>query len=114
MNEDNSEALNNLISSIQEKMEGSKSNDTFSSNVSSNNSNDSTTNSSSGFNFDPSILLKAQNIFGAMNSNDNKKNLLLSLKPFLRKTRQDRMNEYINIMNVISILGNFRGKKGSD
>ena len=48
-----------------------------------------------------------------MNSNSPQKELLLSLKPFLRKSRQDKMENYITILNVISILDSLKDK-GSD
>lgn len=122
MNEDNKDALNNLINSIQEKMNNTEknessqnsSNDIFSllnslnsnSNTSSNNNSQSNENAE----FDPNILFKIQKIMSSMNSNNPKKNLLLSLKPFLRKSRQDKMSEYITILNVISILESLKNK----
>jgi hypothetical protein len=48
-----------------------------------------------------------------MNTNDPKKNLLLSLKPFLRKSRQDKIGEYVTILTVLNALKIFE-KKGSD
>ena len=125
----NQEALNNLISSIQEKMSSNENNiekpeevnNTSSGidlsallntlNGSNSSSNDSK--SDSDFSFDPTILFKIQKIMGAMNNNNPKKNLLLSLKPFLRKARQDKIGEYITILNVISMLESFKDK-GSD
>lgn len=109
MDDSTSDALNNLISSIKEKMNESNTNisETLNEEKKDNNEN-SNTNSS----FDPDMLLKIQKIMVAMNGNNDKKNLLLSLKPFLRKTRQDKINEYINILNIISALDSF--KKGRD
>lgn len=165
MNEDNSEALNNLIQSIQEKMNGNSNsnvsgndNDTntengkfvgqsndnssnfdfsnfsnfFNSNNTNNNNNNnnsdninqnsnyssdstnSTSDNSTSFDFDPTILLKAQKILSSFNSKTPKKELLLSLKPFLRKSRQDKMNEYVTILNVLTVLDNLKNNKGSD
>ncbi len=129
MNEDNSEALNTLISSIQEKMNtenaNNNSNNTttpdFSSllnvlnntNNTNNNNNDENNNSNSGFNIDPSIFLKLQQIMSAMNNKNPQKDLLLSLKPFLRQSRQDKMNDYLTILSVISIIESL-SNKGSD
>ena len=130
MDENTSEALNNLISSIKDKMNESNNNNESSSTTSStinlnlnndysnssndtekenNNNNNNNNNSSS---FDPELFIKIQKIMSAMNGNNPKKNLLLSLKPFLRQTRQDKINEYINILNIISALDLF--KKGRD
>ena len=51
-----------------------------------------------------------QKIIGSMNNNNPKKELLLSLKPFLRKSRQDKMNDYLTILNVISALEALKNK----
>ena len=48
-----------------------------------------------------------------MKSNTPQKDLLLSLKPFLRKSRQEKIGDYMTILSVISILESFKNK-GSD
>ena len=123
MNDDSKEALNNLINSIQEKMnikESSKkekdNNNSF--DISSilnafnqnKEDNSNSSNDNDNFSFDPSIILKMQKIIGSMNNNNPKKELLLSLKPFLRKSRQDKMNDYLTILNVISALEALKNK----
>ncbi|MBO5477894.1 MAG: hypothetical protein J6A15_09105 [Clostridia bacterium] len=127
MNEENKDALNNLINSIQEKMNStteesneSQNNSTSSFDISSllnvlnnNNSANNKEESKETFGFDPTLLLKFQKIMSAMNSNSPQKDLLLSLKPFLRKSRQDKINEYLTILSLISILDSFKDK-GSD
>ena len=52
-------------------------------------------------------------IMSKINSNSPQNELLLSLKAFLRKSRQDKMQNYITILNVISILDSLKDK-GSD
>lgn len=130
MNEDNQNALNNLIASIQEKMGNNNSNtvenatnnsqpdfssllNTLNKQDTSNENENTTKNESSNFNIDPSIFLKIQKILSAMNSNTPQKDLLLSLKPFLRKSRQDKMSDYLTILSVISIIESF-SNKGSE
>ena len=123
MNYDSKEALNNLINSIQEKMNINESSQKEKDNNNSfdissilnafnqnkeDNSNPS--NDNDNFSFDPSIILKMQKIIGSMNNNNPKKELLLSLKPFLRKSRQDKMNDYLTILNVISALEALKNK----
>lgn len=123
MNDDSKEALNNLINSIQEKMninessqEDKDNNNSFdiSSILNSFNQNkednSNSNNNDNNFTFDPSIILKMQKIIGSMNNNNPKKELLLSLKPFLRKSRQDKMNDYLTILNVISALEALKNK----
>ncbi len=130
MNEENKDALNNLIASIQEKMGNDNPNTSdntantspdFSSLLNTLNKKDngnenektSNNNDDSGFNIDPSIFLKIQKIMSAMNSNTPQKDLLMSLKPFLRKSRQDKMSDYLTILSVISIIESF-SNKGSE
>lgn len=134
MNEDNKDALNNLIHSIQEKMGNNAENsDEARSNISSllntlNSSNtssqdnsqdhskestDESSNSNPFGSIDPSIFLKIQQIMSALNSKSPQKDFLISLKPFLRKSRQDKMGDYLTILSVISVLESFKNK-GSD
>ena len=121
MNDDSKEALNNLINSIQEKMNINESsqkekdnNNSFDIssilNAFNQNKEDNSNPSNDNFSFDPSIILKMQKIIGSMNNNNPKKELLLSLKPFLRKSRQDKMNDYLTILNVISALEALKNK----
>lgn len=121
MNDDNKDALNNLINSIQEKMNGNESSQKEENNGSfdlssilnafnqSKEENSNNTESS----FDPSLLLKIQKIISNMNNNNPKKDLLLSLKPFLRKSRQDKLSEYITMLSIAKAIGIFNSK-GSD
>ncbi|MEG1344440.1 MAG: hypothetical protein RSD14_02855 [Clostridia bacterium] len=86
--------------------------------LSSTNTNQNTNkpNGSSGFNLsdiDPSMILKIQQLLSSIRKDDPKKNLLLSLKPLLRKSRQDKIGEYITILTVANAIGLFN-KKGSE
>ena len=38
--------------------------------------------------------------------NDPRSNLLLSLKPYLKPSRQDKVDQYIQIFNMSSLLEN--------
>lgn len=128
MNEENKDALNNLINSIQEKMgnnvetSGEQASNissllnTLNSNNKSSQQEESENNANNSNPFDsidPSIFLKIQQVMSAMNSSSPQKDLLISLKPFLRKSRQDKMSDYLTILSVISILESFKNK-GSD
>lgn len=68
---------------------------------------------SSGLNIDTATILKLQRVISKMNDTNPKKNLLLSLKPFLRKSRQDKLNEYITMLTLIDAFEAF-SSKGSD
>lgn len=74
------------------------------------------TNNDSSFNLgdiDPNTIHKFQKILTSMNRDSPKKNLLLSLKPFLRKSRQDKIGEYMTMLTVADAIEIF-GSKGSD
>ena len=61
--------------------------------------------SNSDFNFDINTILKMKQIFDKINNNNNpRNNLLYSLKPFLRKDKKDKLEQYIKISNFLSVL----------
>lgn len=136
------EAISNLIQSIQSKLNNenlSSANENNSEDISScdndketNNHNSSnfdlssivgllgkmnnSNNENSGFNFDnldPKLFNKISQIVMSLGKKDPKKDLLISLKPFLRKSRQDKIGEYITILTIIKAFEAFNDK-GSD
>lgn len=58
---------------------------------------------------DVETMMKINQIIKAMNSNTNtaSANLLYSLKPFLRKTKQDKIDQYVNMLKLSSIISEF-------
>lgn len=76
------------------------------------NTNNATANSSN-LNLDLGTIMKFQKFFNTTNQNDPRKNLLTSLKPFLRETRQKNIDTYITLLGVINALDIFTNK-GSD
>ena len=97
----------------------------FSKNISSSNNpqdENKKTESSSNFeipNIDISTMMKISQILSAMqsNQNSNSANLLLSLKPYLNPTRQKKVDEYIQLLNiekVINVMNNLGGDSKND
>lgn len=82
-----------------------------SSNTSTENSStsDSTTNLNNNFeDFSSSIdigtILKMKGIIDSMNKKDDPRaNLLYSLKPYLRSSRKDKLDQYVNLLNMTKI-----------
>ena len=71
---------------------------TFKNNSSSSNS------SSNNFNLDAETLMKMTSVINAMNQKDNPgSNLLHSLKPYLRDSRKDKLDQYANLLNLTKI-----------
>ncbi len=57
------------------------------------------------FDFDLDTLIKLKNIFQKINDNNNPRNrLLYSLKPFLKDSRKQKLDEYIKIANILVIM----------
>lgn len=61
-------------------------------------------------NFDLSSIMKFQKAFSGVNQADPRKNLLYSLKPFLRETRQKNIDTYVTLIGVITALNIFSDK----
>lgn len=128
---DNTNQLFDLISNIQAKLNSSddikssstnspnqdtKDNEDFNNSNQKHKENNSNCDNINGFDFsniDINTILKIQGILSNFNKTSPKKNLLYSLKPFLNKSRQDKLGEYITILSIIDAIDIF-GKKGSD
>lgn len=98
----NNNDLNNILSQVSPEMLSNLSNMMNSNNQNSNN--DSNTKSSNNFNIDMNTIMKMQSIMSNMNNkNDPRANLLYSLKPYLRDTKKDKLDQYVNLLNVSKI-----------
>ena len=65
-------------------------------------------------NIDFETIMKMKSIMETFNSTDNQDSkLLYSLKPYLRKSRQDKLDQYINLLKI-SQVSKFLNKKGAD
>ena len=54
-------------------------------------------------------ILKIKQVMENMNNNKNnpRSNLLLSLKPYLKPSRKQKVDQYIQLLNMSSIMENF-------
>lgn len=60
---------------------------------------------SNSFDFDINTILKMKSIMDKMNNQNNpRNNLLYSLKPFLRDDKKEKLEQYIKISNILSII----------
>jgi len=71
-------------------------------------------NSNTSNTIDIETILKMKTIIEKMNKtqNDPRSNLLRSLKPYLRSSRKDKLEQYVKLLsmtNVMEALGNNRG-----
>lgn len=110
-----------MFSSIMNNSSNSGSPNKNSDNSNSNNSNNCNNTDSSGAipdlsGLDINTILKMQKIIKSMNSeqNSSRANLLRSLKPYLNHSRQKKVDQYIQLLNmekVFEMLNNDGGGK---
>lgn len=86
-------------------------------------SNNSTNTETNDFSLDVETILKIKNIISLLNQNQNspRNNLLHSLKPYLENKKQEKLEQYIKIANLLSVMENLdlgiqflENKKGYD
>ena len=83
------------------------------------NSDSKKNNDSSSFNIDINSMLKMKSIIDAMNSqkDDPRANLLKSLKPYLKESRKEKVDQYIKIFSMEKVFEQFNplgGDKKND
>ena len=100
-NKQNTKDLNSL--DISKLLEGLTNNSpkTNINNVSSNNS---------GLNLDLNTIMNFQKVLSGVNQTDPRKDLLTSLKPFLRANRQKNIDTYITLLGVMKAFNIFSNK----
>lgn len=78
------------------------------------NSNGTTNNNSNSVpnfgNLNLGNLMNFSNLLGSSNKVDPRTNLLNSLKPFLRETRQKNIDTYVTLLGVMQAINLFSGK----
>lgn len=124
MNDDFSNIVSNFSKILEDKnidlSSILNSSNTKNDDCSSTNSSKPVDNSSKNFNFeglDINTLFKIKNIMSKLNSqNDSRSNLLLSLKPYLRESKKKKVDQYIQILKLLSVLEtiDFEGGKFND
>lgn len=91
--------INNLANMLNNKSNNSNS---------SSSSQQETTNNSSTSNIDFETIMKMKTIIDKMNVKDDpRSNLLLSLKPYLKESRREKLDQYIQLMNISKALDFF-------
>ena len=69
-------------------------------------------NSNNKNNIDINTIIKIKSIIDSLNKNDDpNSNLLYSLKPYLRKSRQEKLDQYANILKISKIVNTFSKNK---
>lgn len=81
-----------------------------------NNQTSDSSNNSNPSNIDIDMLLKMKSIMNKMNNNKNdpRSNLLLSLKPYLKESRKNKVEQYIQLFNMSKIIEAFNQTGGEN
>lgn len=80
-------------------------------NSGSNDASESETNSTSNIDFE--TILKMKSIMEKLNNNnDPRANLLLSLKPYLKESRKEKVDQYIKLFGMSKVLEVFNNSGG--
>lgn len=104
--------INNLVNMLKNNGLGENSDDSDSSNSYNSNETTDSNNFTNSNNIDFETIMKIKSIMETFNnSNDQDSKLLYSLKPYLRKSRQAKLDQYINILKIshVSKLFNQKG-----
>lgn len=119
----NNGELNDVISKISPEMIENFSSmmsngNTSESNENSENTNNQNSSNSGGFDFnniDMNTILKMKSIMEKLNSKDDpRSNLLYSLKPYLRESKKEKLDQYANLLNIAKLSELFKNdNKGS-
>ena len=93
--------INNVLSHISPEMINNLSSMLNSNSSTSQNSNNSSQNN---LNLDINTIMEMKSIMENMNNkNDPRANLLYSLKPYLRDSKKEKLDQYVNMLNVSKI-----------
>jgi len=78
------------------------------------NNNQENNNSNNNFNIDFETLMKMKAVMDKFNSSKNspEANLLLSLKPYLNNNRRQKLDQYMQFLNITKVLEAFNSNGG--
>ncbi len=101
--------MKNILSSLSSNSSNNDSSNT--SNSSSSNGSTSTSASDSSIDFE--TILKMKSMMDKMkNVNDPRANLLLSLKPYLKESRREKVDQYVKFLSMSKVLEFFNNSGG--
>lgn len=104
--------INNILNQVSPEMINNLS--SILNSNSSNSSNSENSSNQNNFNLDMNTILKMKSIMENMNNkNDPRANLLYSLKPYLRDSKKNKVDQYVNMLNI-SKIADFMNKPNND
>ena len=105
------EMIGNLANILKSNSQDNSSANSSSSNANSSSNSDNSENNNSSFasNIDFETILKIKTIMETLNKKDDpRSNLLYSLKPYLRESRQTKLDQYMKLLNIAPLLEMFK------
>ena len=107
-----------MIENFSSMMSNGNNNNSNEKTEKSENTNSQNTSNSAGFDFnniDMNTILKMKSIMEKLNSKDDpRSNLLYSLKPYLRESKKEKLDQYANLLNIAKLSELFKNdNKGS-
>ena len=80
-----------------------------------NSSNEGQPNENTSSQFDPETILKLQKLTMLLKQNGNSKDeaLLKALKPYMRDSRKEKIDQYIKLLHILNLLENFQELGGN-
>ena len=98
--------VNDILNSLKSTDKSSSSNDL----------NKSSSEKTTYSDIDINTILKIKEMMNKINSshNDKRSNLLLALKPYLRESRQTKLDQYMKLLNMAPLLEMFKNDNGGD
>ena len=77
-------------------------------------SNNQSSSNQSSNNIDFETILKIKSIMETLNKKDDTRSkLLYSLKPYLRETKQKKLDQYVNLLKITEVSNLFKNEKGA-
>lgn len=117
LNSDSSSDLKNLINNFANNSDN-KSSDTsdYSNNSNHNSNNNDDDDEFSNFNIDFETIMKIKTMMDALNTkkDDPRAKLLKSLKPYLKESRKNKVDQYIGLLNMSQVFELFKNSGGDE
>ena len=107
------EMIGNLANMLKSSSENTSSAASSSPDFEDASNNQSSSNQSSN-NIDFETILKIKTIMETLNKKDDPRSkLLYSLKPYLRETKQKKLDQYVNLLKITEVSNLFKNEKGA-
>lgn len=107
------EMISNLASMLQTSNLNSQNTGNTTANNFNNSNSSADNNGLNGIDFE--TILKIKSVMETLNKKDDpRSNLLYSLKPYLRESKQKKLDQYVNLFKITQVTNLFKNEKGDE